>query len=147
MGIDPGFLPHVFERFSQADSSASRRHGGLGLGLAIVRHFVELHGGTVRVESAGVDKGATFTVSLPRSRIRSGCHVGRRSRARRTMRSGTRRAWDRRRAHDVDPGLHRTTTVRSRTNGAEWKGRAPCRDTTAVAGGTGAGDVRRGGCG
>ena len=67
VGIDPGFLPHVFERFSQADSSASRRHGGLGLGLALVRHFVELHGGTVRVESVGVDKGATFTVSLPRA--------------------------------------------------------------------------------
>jgi PAS domain S-box-containing protein len=65
-GIEPEFLPFVFERFRQADSSASRQHGGLGLGLAIVRHLVELHGGTVRAESAGKDKGATFTVELPR---------------------------------------------------------------------------------
>jgi PAS domain S-box-containing protein len=65
MGIDPRFLPHVFERFRQADGSASRRHGGLGLGLAIVRHLVELHGGTVHAESPGIGKGATFTIELP----------------------------------------------------------------------------------
>jgi PAS domain S-box-containing protein len=65
MGIDPRFLPHVFERFRQADGSAIRRHGGLGLGLAIVRHLVELHGGTVRAESPGIGKGATFTIELP----------------------------------------------------------------------------------
>jgi PAS domain S-box-containing protein len=64
-GIDPQFLPHVFERFRQGDGSASRQHGGLGLGLAIVRYLVELHGGEVRAESAGVGKGATFTVLLP----------------------------------------------------------------------------------
>ncbi|GAB1544523.1 hypothetical protein NUACC21_71990 [Scytonema sp. NUACC21] len=64
-GIAPEFLPYVFERFRQADSSSTRSHGGLGLGLAIVRHLVELHGGTVRAESAGIGQGATFIVSLP----------------------------------------------------------------------------------
>lgn len=65
IGIAPEFLPHVFERFRQADSTATRAHGGLGLGLAIVRHLIELHGGTVAAESPGVDRGATFTVTLP----------------------------------------------------------------------------------
>jgi CheY-like chemotaxis protein len=64
-GIKPEFLPHVFDRFQQADSSTTRRYGGLGLGLAIVRHLVELHGGTVRALSPGEGQGATFIVSLP----------------------------------------------------------------------------------
>jgi signal transduction histidine kinase/ActR/RegA family two-component response regulator len=64
-GIGPDILPYVFERFRQADSSTTRAHGGLGLGLAIVRHLVEMHGGTVRAESRGDDQGATFTISLP----------------------------------------------------------------------------------
>lgn len=64
-GIDPVFLPSLFERFRQADSSEARRHGGLGLGLAIVKEIVELHGGSVRAKSAGVGQGATFIVTLP----------------------------------------------------------------------------------
>lgn len=64
-GIDPEFVPYVFERFRQADSSSTRVYSGLGLGLAIVRHLVELHGGTVRAQSEGEGKGATFTVKLP----------------------------------------------------------------------------------
>jgi signal transduction histidine kinase/ActR/RegA family two-component response regulator len=64
-GIRREFLPYVFDRFRQADQTTARRYGGLGLGLAIVRHLVELHGGTVRAESEGDGKGATFTVRLP----------------------------------------------------------------------------------
>jgi PAS domain S-box-containing protein len=64
-GIAPDFLPYVFDRFRQADSSTSRKFGGLGLGLALVRHIVELHGGTVTAESAGLGLGATFTLKLP----------------------------------------------------------------------------------
>jgi PAS domain S-box-containing protein len=64
-GIDPAFLPYVFDRFRQADASTTRTHGGLGLGLAIVRHIVELHGGTVLAESRGEGQGATFIVTLP----------------------------------------------------------------------------------
>ena len=64
-GISPGFLPSVFDRFQQADSSTTRTHGGLGIGLAIVRHLVELHGGSVSAASDGDDRGSTFRVWLP----------------------------------------------------------------------------------
>jgi CheY-like chemotaxis protein len=65
IGIRPDFLPYVFERFRQAEASTTRKTGGLGLGLAIVRHIVEMHGGTVEASSAGEGTGATFSVRLP----------------------------------------------------------------------------------
>jgi len=71
MGIDAEILPYVFERFRQSDSSTTRKFGGLGLGLAIVRHLVELHGGTVHAESLGIERGATFTITFPLIALRS----------------------------------------------------------------------------
>jgi len=68
IGIAPEFLPYVFDRFRQADTPAARGHGGLGLGLAIARHLVELHGGEIRAESAGEGQGATFVLRLPLAR-------------------------------------------------------------------------------
>jgi len=65
IGIDPAFLPYIFERFRQADSTSTRTQKGLGLGLAITRHLVELHGGSIEASSAGEGRGATFTVTLP----------------------------------------------------------------------------------
>ena len=70
-GISPAFLPYVFDRFRQADSTITRLHGGLGLGLSIVRELVELHGGTVHAESRGEGRGATFTIHLPISTDRT----------------------------------------------------------------------------
>jgi len=68
IGISPAMLPHIFERFRQGDAGPTREYGGLGLGLAIVRHLVEAHGGAVRAESAGLGHGSTFTILLPAAR-------------------------------------------------------------------------------
>src|SRR5205085_3796042 len=68
-GISPEFLPHLFERFRQADAGTTRAQGGLGLGLTITRQLVELHGGTITAASAGLGKGATFTISIPLPRL------------------------------------------------------------------------------
>jgi CheY-like chemotaxis protein len=70
VGIEPDFLPHAFDRFRQADSSMTRSHGGMGLGLSIAKQLTELHGGTIRVASDGRDRGATFTVRLPMAAVR-----------------------------------------------------------------------------
>ena len=70
-GIAPEFLPHVFERFRQQDGSTTREHGGLGLGLAIVRHLIEQHGGSVLAESGGAQRGATFTINLPIAAVKA----------------------------------------------------------------------------
>ena len=76
LGIKPEFLPHVFDRFRQADSSLTRNYGGLGLGLAIVKQLVGLHGGTVRAESDGEGKGASFIITLPLAPIRDRKDLG-----------------------------------------------------------------------
>lgn len=73
-GINPDFMPYIFNRFYQADSSITRRQSGLGLGLSLVRHLVELHGGTVQAESPGEGQGATFTISLPFRAVRTVGH-------------------------------------------------------------------------
>src|SRR5262249_43394596 len=76
IGIRPDFLPLVFERFRQAETGASKRSGGLGLGLAIVRQLIELHGGHVRVESLGEGQGATFILALPIRAVRGAAATG-----------------------------------------------------------------------
>lgn len=83
-GIAPEFLPYIFDRFRQADATATRRHGGLGLGLSIVKQLVELHGGSVSATSAGPDQGATFVINLPIQPVRSIDAVGKDARKTRT---------------------------------------------------------------
>jgi signal transduction histidine kinase len=92
IGIDPAFLPHAFDAFRQADSSFTRVHGGLGLGLAIVRHLVELHGGTIVAQSAGIESGAVFTLRLPLAPAETrppSPHVGETAAQRRAVTAGS----------------------------------------------------------
>jgi signal transduction histidine kinase len=117
IGISPGFLPHVFDRFRQSDTGTRRRFSGLGLGLAIVRHIVELHGGTVSAESAGEGSGSTFRVVLPARpvQIPGSEHVGSAhvslgeagAASRRRAHSGCGRRSGRAKAVRVDPGRRR----------------------------------------
>ena len=86
-GSDKEFLPYVFDRFRQADSTTTRQHGGLGLGLAIARHLVEIHGGTIRAESQGEGQGAKFTIRLPLVEPTSGRAIISRERAITSMRA------------------------------------------------------------
>jgi PAS domain S-box-containing protein len=89
-GIAPEFLPFVFDRFRQADGSITRRHGGLGLGLSIVRHIVELHGGRVSAESAGAGRGASFVVRLPAPESHAALSAGQAGRDTRPLLAGLR---------------------------------------------------------
>ena len=100
-GIKPEFLPYVFDRFRQEDGSISRRHGGLGLGLAIVRHLTELHGGTVAAASEGEGRGATFTIRVP---IRDGASLVRPADVRSSAAAGARLAGVHVLVVDDDPG-------------------------------------------
>ena len=121
-GIEPAFLPHVFERFRQETSDVTREHAGLGLGLSLVRHLAELHGGTVTAESAGKAQGATFTVRLPLI----GVQVGRQ------------RAADARRRGEADRGAASRPAASLRARRGRRRGRARAR-----VGGTGAARARR----
>ena len=102
IGIAPEFLPHVFERFRQADAGIARERGGLGLGLSIARQLTEMHGGTIDVSSGGVGKGATFRLKIPLMIVHP--------------------------VHDDAPPVHprsvgiaRTTSVANRTNCMSWR--------------------------
>jgi CheY-like chemotaxis protein len=117
IGIAPEFLPHVFDRFTQADTSAARRAGGLGIGLALVRHIALLHGGQVRADSAGVGRGSTFTVELPAAPPSALCPPPARPPERRGANEGALaglRVW----VLDDDPDAHEVATLTLRQTGA-----------------------------
>jgi two-component system CheB/CheR fusion protein len=124
MGIEPGFLPQVFSRFTQEDSSSTRTYGGLGLGLAIVHHLVAVHGGSVRAESPGVGKGSTFTIALPLMTVRRDAPQTGGPEA--PPADGPRSAYDERRLHglrilivDDDPGTRDAVAEILTQTGAE----------------------------
>ena len=101
-GINPEFLPHVFERFTQADASRARLHAGLGLGLAISRHLVEMHGGTIRAESQGGGKGARFTIQLPLKHKAEAVSVAPESKPAQTLSDATRESGETNKRSRVD---------------------------------------------
>ena len=120
LGISPEFLPHVFDRFTQADTTSARRAGGLGIGLALVRHIALLHGGQVRADSAGLGKGATFTVDLPAAPLAAAlAAIGAPSpeSRRRTPEAalGAVRVW----IADDDPDAHEVVSLTLKQSGAE----------------------------
>ena len=119
IGIAPEFLPHVFDRFTQADTSAARRAGGLGIGLALVRHIALLHGGQVRADSPGVGRGSTFTVELPAAPASLARPVTppERSQAYEGALTGV-RVW----MLDDDPDAHEVVTLTLRQTGASVEG-------------------------
>jgi CheY-like chemotaxis protein len=130
IGIAAEFLPHVFDRFTQADTSAARRAGGLGIGLALVRHIALLHGGQVRADSAGVGRGATFTVELPAlasaaPAAEAGGDERRRSSA--GALSGA-RVW----MVDDDTDVHEVVALTLQQAGASVRGFSSCKELVAA---------------
>jgi len=120
LGIAPEFLPHVFDRFTQADTTSARRAGGLGIGLALVRHISLLHGGQVRADSPGLGKGATFTVDLPAAPLAAAlAAIGAPSpdQRRRATENALRdlRVW----IADDDPDAHEVVALTLKQTGAE----------------------------
>ena len=128
IGIASEFLPHVFDRFSQADTSAARRAGGLGIGLALVRHIALLHGGQVRADSRGVGRGATFTVELPAlASAAPEAAPGERPPATSGALSGA-QVW----MVDDDADVHEVVALMLQQAGAEVRGFTSCRELVAA---------------
>jgi PAS domain S-box-containing protein len=135
IGIAPEFLPHVFDRFTQADTSAARRAGGLGIGLALVRHIALLHGGQVRADSAGVGRGSTFTVDLPAAPANAARAIGPAPLERRGSNEGALgglRVW----VLDDDPDAHEVAALTLRQTGALVEGFSSASELAARLEGT-----------